>query len=71
VNTAGQVTARTALYLPAATTTAVGALKSPFLFVATADKTVTNTTTETSLVGTGVGTTTLPANCNCTIELIG
>jgi hypothetical protein len=66
VNTAGQVTARTALVsgdLPAATTTAAGALKSPWLFTATADKTVANTTTETSLVGTGVGTLTLPANC--------
>jgi hypothetical protein len=66
VNTAGQVTARTALVsgdLPAATTTAAGALKSPWLFAATADKTVANTTTETSLVGTGVGTLTLPANC--------
>lgn len=49
--------------LPAATVTAVGAVKSPWLFTATADKTVANTTTQTSLIGTGVGTLTLPANC--------
>lgn len=56
-------TSRTNLGVADATTTALGRLKSPWLFTQTADQTIANDTTETTLFGTGVGTLTLPANC--------